>query len=86
MLSRGTRVCWDKGLEVLLVPVSLSPPPYPVLGDRATYKALYYPKQWTGKMPFEVGSPASVSVRELGLFFFSSLSLVSPSRQQGGMD
>ena len=74
MLSRGTRVCWDKGLEVLLVPVSLSPPPYPVLGDRATYKALYYPKQWAGKMPFEVGSPASVSVV---CFFFFLLSVLS---------
>lgn len=70
MLIRGTRVCWE-GLEVM-VPTRLSPPPpscpRPVLGDRATDQLPYYLKTvgWSSsrelKMPFGVGSPASVSI------------------------
>lgn len=69
MLIRGTRVCWE-GLEVM-VPTSLSPPPRLTLscaGGQSHRPTSVLPQAvgWGSsrelKMPFGVGSPASVSI------------------------
>lgn len=73
MLIRGTRVCWGKRLEVLLVPTSLSPPPClpptPSCAGGQSHKQTSVLPQTVGwgslrelKIPFGVESPPSVSM------------------------